>query len=195
MASAIEAMDTYLVDTLLKQDDVAEMEAAYPGITKAMYVAARPLLVAAEHASAAKVREGLKDLYLAEFMASEVEDLLRFYSGPTGRKVIALMLAPSSVKDIYEDVLADPELQLSSKAAARTHVKAALGMAGQLTLAERQEAAAFARTPAGSKVAKVAPKMRAMAVGVVNAPLPEHQAKVDQAMLSAAEEFMERTGD
>lgn len=190
LATGIKAADDYLVPSLLKQPDIADMEAEYPGIVKTMYVAARPILIEIEQENVARMQTSLSRLYLAELSLGEIEEISRFFAEPTGRKVVRGMFNSNAMQNSMEAIAAAPDAPISIESIRENQVRAAVEMAAGMNEEDERTAGAFLATSAGKKFGELGPRARAIAAEIVNAPQPKLQARVDAAMLEAAESFM-----
>lgn len=190
VATATEGADRYFVASMVKNPDIAPMEKDYPGIMEVMYRAARPFLVEAERRNAKLAQDKLTALYLKELSVEDMGTLHRFFSSPTGQKIVRGMFDPAGIQHTTEAVAANPEADIKAETLIEGQAQAVGRMVAGMTPEDEKVAAALLRTPAGRNWHAMTPKVQAMMVELVNTDYPDIQAQVNAAMEAAANRVM-----
>jgi hypothetical protein len=125
----------------------------------------------------------------------ELDQTFRYFSSPTGRKLVQGMLNPAALEGMMENVVADPQAKITADQVLKNRAEARIGIAEQMTSEDLDISAEFMRTPAGAKVRGFGDRMQALSLELSNAPAaPEDRERVDRAMREAAEKFMKSAG-
>jgi hypothetical protein len=192
LPAAMAALDTQFVEAMRADDNVAALEAEYPGIVDATWKALRPIMLEEMERSVPKLWDLIADIYARHLTAAEIDSAKAFFSGPTGQKFILLMHNNVDVRPMLGEVLQDPEVRFDSDDYMRFIGASADRTAGQMSPAEIDELARFLTSPSGVAIRKVIPDMRQLGVSWFNTEDPEFEARIEKVTLEAMAEFVAR---
>ncbi len=177
------------VAALQAEEGTARLEAEYPGILKAMWMAIMPETERQSGAELPRLWEKLATLYASKLSVAELDAASAFLGGPTGRKLVKMvnegMLAPGLAA-----IMKSEDGSLSAADVASAKMAAAQKMANSISAAEEAQISAFASSPAGLKLQEIAPQVNAISLEWANAKDPEGDDRIDALMEKAVEDFM-----
>ena len=187
--AAAKGGDTYFVPTMKRDPNMAALESKHPGIVEAMYKALRPTMLEIERVNALETQRKFVDLYMAELTETDLDNLIAFYGGPLGQKLIEGMFNPATVGTILNDGLDNGFAEVESDTISKTRASNALGVAMALGEEAEVAATAFLETPSGKKVLALSPKVQAIAYEVMNSKHPELEARMQADMQATMKAF------
>lgn len=190
VTKSLETVDRQMVDTFLSDPETKKLEAEYPGIVRAMYLAARPLIAADLEKSLPDLWSGLAKAYAQGLTSAQLDEATTFFEGATGRKFLREMTGNTEIKTLANDIgPGDGTIREGS------YTKALEGAAGAtieaLTGPERAELNRFMTSPTGKALEGIAPEVMRVGLAWMNRADPELEAGVGAAMIAAVEAFIE----
>lgn len=191
VTQSLETLDRQMVDTFLSDPETKKMEAEYPGIVRAMYLAARPLIAADLEKSLPDLWRGLAEVYARGLTSAQLDEATAFFEGATGRKFLREMAGNTEVKTITADVLGPGDGTIRAGSYTRALEGAAGATIVALTRAERAELNRFMTSPTGKALEGIAPEVMRVGLAWMNRADPEMDARVGAAMTAAVDAFIE----
>lgn len=188
---SMAVIDKQALDGLLAEDSVKAMERENPGIVRAMWTAARPILAESVDKSMPDLWDRLSKVYARHFTPAQLDEMLRFFRSPLGQKFLVAMHSSADVRPMLRDVLRPGDGKVSEGSYMQTVTGAALGAAKAMTPAEAAEFERFFATRVGKKMVEAGPDVSRTMLEWTNRPDPEMDARIQQAMLEAAQKFLE----
>jgi hypothetical protein len=177
-AGAPDKMEAQYIAGLLAMEEIAELEAEYPGVVQAMWRAIEPEIDRDTAARLPAFWERLADIYSSGMTLEQIDGAVAFMASPTGQKMIAAMteglVAPAMNIAAKSEggPISDGEIDQAKTAAAET-------MVVRMTQEEQEQIAAFAGTPAGVALLSVAPQVQQATLEWMNMSDPASDARLD----------------
>ena len=190
--AGMAALDTQFVETLRAQQDVAALEAEYPGIVEATWKALRPVMQDEMERSMPKLWGLIADIYVRNLTIAQIEAAKAFFSSATGQKFVLLINRNVDVRPMLEDVATDPNVRFDDEDYDQFVSSSAKKTAEQMSPAEVGELSRFLSSPDGLAIQKVIPEMRQLGVSWFNADDPEFGARVEKVTMEAMMAYVER---
>lgn len=183
----VREFDKHFVPSLRSDPELKSLEEEYPGVFEAMHKASRGLVVEATGRSAAKIHAAVAKVIEANFTAADVAELTHFYRSPVGLKTLRQMAASADAGKVYQDAVSESEFKLT-EAQIDSQIRDSARKAAQtFTPEEQAEMMLFMAKPSFAKLAKAQPQIRKILADEFNAPDPEFDRRVEQAMGAAIE--------
>ena len=182
--------DKYFVPSLRSDPELKSMEVEYPGLFEAMHKASRGLVVEATKRSAAKVHAAVAKLIEASFAPADVTELTDFYRSPVGLKTVQQMAASADAGQIYQQAVGEDEFKLTENQISAQIQESARKAVQTFTPDEQTEMMLFMAKPSFGKLAKAQPQIRKILADEFNAPDPDFDRQVEQAMGAAIEKHI-----
>jgi hypothetical protein len=189
VAGASARMEAQYVAGLLAVPEIAELEAQYPGIAKAMWQAMGPELEREAQATLPVHWARLADIYSNGMTLQQIEQAVAFMGSPTGRKMVRGV--SEGLVTPAMGLLAESEDQrLSKEALGQAKDKAAESMVRGMTQEELAQIAAFGASPAGAALLSLAPQVQQASLEWLNTSDPESEARLDALVGKGVEDFI-----
>ncbi|GFE76554.1 hypothetical protein [Novosphingobium sp. TCA1] len=191
MVQSSERMLQALVDGFAADENMSEMEAAYPGLLTAFAEAMKPLVAEEAVRVVPLYRQDLADLYAANFNETEGAEIAAFLRSPQMVRFIAAAKANHGMNAIARDALADRDISAESiKADLRT---AGIAAALQVDGADMAFITAFYRTPLGARFMALNPRKIALDQKWSNYISPEANAKLERIVIDSMVSHIAKT--
>lgn len=187
---AMEILDRQVVEALLADPEIERMEAEHPGIVKAMWAGARPVLADELVKSLPDLWDRLSRVYARHLTSAQIDEVAAFVESAAGRKLVSEMNRNADVKPMLRDVMRSPEGEIGLGTYLETVGGAASATLAAMTPAEREELIRFFTSPAGRALQAAAPETTGLAVEWMNMSDPETDQRVAAAMEAAIDRFL-----
>jgi len=184
-----------LLDELISQmkadANLAEMEAAYPGLFDAFAEGIRPLLADEVAKSAPRYRAEIAALYSASLTESEARQVAAFLVSPGMERFRKLLLANMVQRKSVADALSAETI---SQEAIRSDIQStALNVMFKLDPADYAAITAFYKMPLGQKFAALNPKKLEVDAKWANEISPENEARIEPIMTKVMIDHIRKT--
>lgn len=176
-ASAADAFDQVFDKTVATDPGALAMEEETPGFIAFL----RERMLEGAMANVALMRpvylDRLTDLFARNLSLQNIDDIIKFVSSPTGRRLQEAATTGAEVDDnLIACIQSGQENCTDSAVMAKFDTQMSLHAVNALTPAELQEVAAFLQTPSGKAYMKVVPQMHQISADVANELMPQMQA-------------------
>jgi hypothetical protein len=129
--------------------------------------------------------------FAAKFSPSEIDDLVAFYSTPTGTKVIKTMYAGLDLAKLVESAEADGS-KLSANNIREANKEAASKLPDLFDADDWKAIFVFSAKPVSAKLTGIGPELQQFAADMQNEPDPAFDAEMDAAVTAAVKAYMAR---
>ena len=187
----VREFDKHFVSSLKSDPDMKSLDDDYPGLFEAMHKASRGLVAEATGRSVDQVHVGLSKLIEASFTQADIVELLNFYRSPIGQKTMHQMAASADASKVYQRAMEDREFKLTGDEIDAQGHDTARKAVQSFTPEEQTQMMLFMAKPSFGKLAKVQPQIQKMLADEFNAPDPEFDKRVEEAMAEAIEQHIE----
>ena len=193
----VREFDKHFVPSLRSDPELKSLEDEYPGLLEAMHKASRGLVVEATGRSAGKIHAAVAKVIEASFTAADIAELTHFYRSPVGLKTLQQMAASADAGQVYQNAVSESDFKLTETQIDTQIHESARKAAQSFTPDEQTAMMLFIAKPSFGKLAKAQPKIRQILADEFNAPDPDFDRQVEQAMSAAIEQHIasfEQTG-
>lgn len=193
----VREFDKHFVPSLRSDPELKSMDDEYPGLLEAMHKASRGLVSQAMGRSVDQIHLSVAKLIETSFTPADIAELSDFYRSPVGQKTVRQMAASADAGQLYSQAVEGRESRLTEdQIAAQVHDNARKAVQ-TFTPEEQTEMLLFMARPSFGKLARAQPQIQRILAEEFNAPDPEFDRQVEQAMGSAIERHIasfEKTG-
>jgi hypothetical protein len=193
----VREFDKHFVASLRSDPELKAMDDEYPGLLEAMHKASRDLVSQAMARSVDQIHLSVAELIEVSFTPADIVELSDFYRSPVGQKTIRQMAASADAGQLYSQAVEAREFKLTEdQIAAQVHDNARKAVQ-TFTPEEQTEMMLFMAKPSFGKLARAQPQIQKILAEEFNAPDPEFDRQVEQAMGAAIEQHIasfEKTG-
>jgi len=186
---SMRTLDRQAVEGLLADPNIKQMESEHPGVVAAMWKASRPILAEALAGSLPDLWNGLARVYAKHLSSTQIDEMIRFFQSPTGRKFLVEMNRNVDSRPMFRDMVRQ-EGQVGEKSYLETVSGAATAAASAMSPAEMAEIARFADSPIGKALQGVGSDVTKVILEWSNRSDPKIDARVEAAMVEAIQKFM-----
>lgn len=130
--------------------------------------------------------------FATKFSPSEIDDLVAFYSTPTGTKVINAMYAGLDLGKLVQAVDSKGNVKLSADNILEANKAAASKLPDLFDADDWKAIFVFSATPVSAKLAGIAPELHQLAADMENEPDPAFDAEMDSAVTAAVKAYRAR---
>ena len=190
VAREVETARRMLLGVLARDPDMAALEADHPGLSKAIWGAVEAETRTYAEASLAEYRALLAGVYDRRLSSAELRGLSRFYTTPTGQKIVRAMYQPASVDGLVGDLVRDPDGKISQKTANAMDRAARARAESSVTAADAPALAELTRTISLAKLDSLGEEVTRVTLDWSNRPDPEFEARIERLMIEAVERFL-----
>ena len=186
----VREFDKHFVPSLASDPDMKSLEDDYPGLFEAMHKASRELVAEAMAKSVDQIHLSVGRLIENSFAPADIVELSNFYRSPIGRKTIQQMAASADATQVYQRAVEEKEFKLTEEqidAQVRANAQKAVQ---SFTPEEQTQMMLFMAKPSFGKLAKVQPQIQKILADEFNAPDPEFDKQVEEAMGAAIEKHI-----
>lgn len=186
----IREFDKHFVSSLRSDPEMKSLDDEYPGLFEAMHTASRGLVAEAMGRSVMKIHASVAKLIETSFTPADIVELTNFYRSPVGLKTVRQMAASADAGDVYQRAVSESEFKLSEEQVASQIRESAHKAARSFTPDEQTEMLLFMANPSFGKLAKAQPQIQKILADEFNAPDPDFDRQVEQAMGAAIEQHI-----
>ncbi len=183
----IREFDKHFVTSLSADPEMKALEDQYPGLFEAMHKASRGLVAEATGRSVGQIHAAVAKLIESTFTPADIVELSDFYRSPVGQKTLRQMAAAADAGQVYQRAVAESEFKLTEDQIAAQLHESAQKTAQSFTPEEQTEMLLFMAKPSFGKLAKTQPQIQKMLADEFNAPDPDFDRLVEQAIAAAIE--------
>jgi hypothetical protein len=191
LAEAALLFDGTFAREMQKNEGIAALETAYPGVTQHMVLAVRTVVEKEMVASVPELWESMATIYASEMTVAELDQARAYYESASGRRLLELTIANMDIGRMMGKVIVDPDAQIGStdiRAGVESGVPDALrGM----TAEDRGALMRFAATPAFTKISGLSQRLLEASSAWSNKENPKLDAEIATAMERAVTSFTE----
>lgn len=186
----VREFDKHFVPSLKSDPDMKSLEDDYPGVFEAMHKATRGLVAEAMARSVDQIHLSIARLIETSFTPADIVELSDFYRSPIGQKTLQQMAASADASQVYQRAMEEREFKLTEdQIAAQVHDNAKKA-AQSFTPEEQTEMMLFMAKPSFGKLAKAQPQIQKILADEFNAPDPDFDKQVEEAMGAAIEQHI-----
>lgn len=183
----VREFDKHFVSSLRSDPEMKSLDDEYPGVFEAMHKASRGLVSQEMGRSVDQIHLAVAKLIESSFTPADIVELSDFYRSPVGQKTIRQMAASADAGQVYSQAVKEREFKLTEEqVAAQVHDNAKKAVQN-FTPEEQMEMMLFMAKPSFGKLAKAQPRIQKILADEFNAPDPEFDRQVEQAMAAAIE--------
>lgn len=187
-----------LVSAMAASEDLADVETAYPGLTRYMVISMLPWLNLGIEESIPQLWTDIGVVFDAELTADERSSLHRLFESSGGQKLLSAMCANAQLDGIIDDVMSDDMMiktstvQKSWEDTKSVAVKQAVDAMSEAELAEFERLVPKAGF---QKFTAIRPKIVEIKTAWMNEDNPKYDNQLDAAIDSAIEEYIAATDE
>jgi hypothetical protein len=185
VAMEVREFDRHFVPSLRADADLKSLEDEYPGMFDAMHKVTRGLVSKGTGRTVDQLHGALAALIQEQFSAADVVELINFYRSPVGQKTVQQMAGAADASQIYQQAVEQEDFKLTPEFIAEQNQQNARKAAQTFTPDEQAQMIMFMAKQSFTKLARAQPQIRKILAEKMNAPDPEFDREVEQAMSSA----------
>lgn len=186
----VREYDKHFVPSLRSNPDLNSLEEEYPGLFDAMHKATRGLVAKGTGRTVDQLHEAMVALIQEQFTRSDVDELITFYRSPVGQKTVQQMAGAADAGQIYQEAVEQEDFKLTTEYIAEQNQLSAKQAAKSFTAGEQAEMILFMAKPSFTKLARAQPQIQKILAEKFNAPDPDFDHEVEEAMSSAIEQHI-----
>lgn len=186
----VREFDKHFIPSLRSDPEMKSLDDEYPGLFEAMHNASRGLVAEAMGRSVQKIHASVAKLIETSFTPADIVELTNFYQSPIGLKTVRQMAASADAGEVYQQAVSETEFKLSEEQVASQIEESARKASQSFTPEEQTEMLLFMAKPSFGKLAKAQPQIRKILADEFNAPDPDFDRQVEQAMGAAIEQHI-----
>jgi len=186
----VREFDKHFVPSLGSDPEMTSMDEQYPGMFEAMHKASRELVAEAMGRSVGKIHAAVAKLIETSFTPADIVELTNFYRSPVGLKTVRQMAASADAGQVYQQAVSQSEFKLSEDQVASQIKESARKAAQTFTPDEQTQMMLFMAKPSFGKLARAQPQIQKILADEFNAPDPNFDRQVEQAMSAAIEQHI-----
>lgn len=186
----VREFDKHFVSSLRADPELKSMEDEYPGLFEAMHKASRGLVSQSMSRTVEQIHLSIARLIEASFTPADIAELSDFYRSPVGQKTIRQMAASADAGKLYSQAVEQREFKLTEEQIAAQVQDNARKAVQTFTPDEQTEMMLFMAKPSFGKLARAQPQIQKILADEFNAPDPEFDRQVEQAMGAAIEQHI-----
>lgn len=172
--------------------DIASLEHSYPGITKFMFVAARPEIERQVVASLPDLWKRLATLFAAEMTDGDIAQVTAYYASPEGQRFRTAMLANYDFSAEISAAAKSPDSTIAGTDISKGVAAGVPGTLRDMSATDKAALEAFSHTPAFRKMVALNPRVLEISAAWGSHADPEGQARVNKIMAAAVADYMAR---
>lgn len=186
----VREFDKHFVESLRSDPEMKSLDSEYPGLFEAMHQASRGLVAEAMGRSVGKIHASVAKLIETSFTPADIAELAAFYRSPIGQKTIRQMTAAADAGDVYQRAVKENDFKLTEQQVSAQVHQSAQKAVQNFTPEEQTEMILFMAKPSFGKLAKIQPDIQKILADEFNAPDPDFDRQVEQAMGAAIEKHI-----
>lgn len=191
----MRGFDTGVNEELKKKPEDAAVYDRNPGLLDAILASGRPVMRSHLLAGIPAEQQRFAQFYAEKLSPDELDQLIAFYSTPTGAKVIDAMYAGGDFGELV-DAMEKGDGAMSAAAVDKMNSSAAAQLPYKFDADDWKTMFAFAATPVHAKLAQIAPEFNQLVADLGNAPDPTLEGDMNTAIEGAVKAyFAKKRGD
>jgi len=132
--------------------------------------------------------------YAAKFSPEEIDQLISFYSSPTGAKVVRAMFAGVDLKKLSEGVSPEGKPMVTASQILESKRSSMSGLLDEFDADDWKSLFTFMSEPVHAKLLKVVPEFNQLVADMANEPTPELDAELEKAVQKTTAAYFVRRG-
>jgi len=176
-------LDSFLNSMERQDDNIAAMEAAFPGMKLAIRGAIKPIIEEAQVGIWPLYRDDLAALYLGTLTENELEGIVVAFRAPAFQKFFAGVAKANDYGSTGQRISAEGDIQ--SRDVARDLRIATIKSVMALTPEEREQVSAFGNSAVGQKMTALSSQKLEIDARWMNYSTPELERRVETAVVDA----------
>jgi hypothetical protein len=172
-----------------KPDDAAFFQ-KYPGLREVLMAAAEPVVRKHLAARIPVKQRRFAQFYDGKFSPEEIDQLVTFYSSPTGHKVIEAMYSGTNLDQLTKTIAQQGDKPLTAKDVGELNRAATAHLPDSFDADDWKAIFMFSVTPAHAKLIQIVPEFNQLLAEIENEPDPAMEAEVAGAIKNATIAFM-----
>ena len=176
---------------LLSEDaDARSLEEDYPGIYEAAWTAIEPVIRSSVEADTPKLWDKLARLYTARLTPQEIAGLRRFYSTPTGRKLLRTMQENADLMPIMQAAAESATSVVSAEAMQKAQAPGRAAAVRTLTPEDDAAVKQLSQSISLPKLYAIGAEVQRVTLAWMNEPDPELDARIEKVVEKEMTRFM-----
>jgi hypothetical protein len=173
------------------REELAKLEAEYPGIAVETVRALLPILNRSAKARLPDLWQRQAALYKSSFTSAELERLITLYSSTTGQKMMALLYRKAKPTAMMADMKKSDDFSISSEAVLKDIKATVPDIVSEMNAEDRQNLfKAFGEPGLQAKMRAMAPQTQAITLAWMNESVSGEDAELEAAALAVMERRM-----
>ena len=168
----MKGFETGIAAALKNNPKDAAVYAQNPGLLDAVMAAGRPVMREHLLKKIPASQRVFAEFYADKFSSAEIDQLIAFYSTPTGRKVISAMYAGVDLSKLSQNAGKTERPEVSAKDVQSIAESAAANLDDQFDSDDWRELFMFSATPVHAKLVSIAPEFSQLVAKLNNEPNP-----------------------
>ncbi len=188
VAAGINVLRSQFGPSMLKDPNIKALEAEHPGLVDSMVAELEPVFKRYIISELPNYHRGIGDLYGTHFSVTELAEIHRFFSTPTGRKISQGVQINMSLESVMTEAVNNPDAPASSTAIESDHRATVAKTLKTIDKSDTAELIRFGSAPWFPKLKAFRPTLLAFETEFMNRPAPALEAEIGKIM----EKTMER---
>jgi hypothetical protein len=190
VGAGINLLRTQFGPSLLKDSAVKALEAEHPGLIDAIVAELEPVFKRFIVGALPDYHRGIGDLYGANFSTSELTEIHRFFSTPTGKKISQGVQINMSMESVMDEAVSNPDAPATSGAIDSDHRATVAKALKSIDKSDTAELLRFGSASWFPKLKSFRPKLLAFETEFMNRPSPELEAEIGKVMDKTMQRFI-----
>ena len=187
---SVRALEFGFIAQIENSPDDAAVFKQYPGLDRAILDAVRPIVSKHVAADYPMIVRRSAEFYARRFSSSEIDELIDFYGSSTGNKLIQGMYAGADFGKLMDGLTDTGEAQFTGDHVQDFARSTVTRISPIFDKSDHAYLATFGKTPLYAKLKAALPGFQQLMAEIANAPTPEMDAEIQQAIESTLERFV-----
>jgi hypothetical protein len=166
------------------------LEKNYPGISRAMIDAMRPIVTEQVMGTLPALWDSLGTIYAEELTAAELDEVLAFFRTPTGGRMIENIAREADFGAAMQEMLSGGQTEMTETSLGASLATGAVNTVRKLNDEDRKILTNFGWTAAGAKLSAAKKRVLPTLTAWSNQTDPAIDARMEKAMTGVVEKFM-----
>ena len=176
--------------TLMKDPNFKAMEAEFPGLLEALVTELEPVFTQWITAELPGYHRGIGDFYGSNFALGELQEIHRFFSTPTGRKISQGVQMNLKIDSVMAEAVGNPDAPTTKEAVESDLATTVAETLKAIDKSDEPELMRFGSAPWFPKLKAFRPKLIAFETEFMNRPAPKFEAEITKIMEKTMEKFL-----
>ena len=185
----MKAFDAGVDSALTKNPEDAAVYTQNPGLLETVLDAGRPVMRKHLETTIPTQQRRFAQFYAQKFSADEIDQLISFYSTPTGAKVVAAIYEGLDLAKLAEGMDKKGNLTLTSNQVHDANTSAVSHLPDAFNAEDWKAVLVFSVTPVHAKLNRLAPEFNQLVADIGNEPDPALDAEIDKAVETAVKAY------